>query len=297
MVTASELVGDQAQARDVDVAEPVLGRSAAGQHRPTGRGGGGRGAGAALRGVEVIASRELVRQLGKPGLLVTQGVQVLFFVLVYAVGFGSMIGPSGGTSFRGYVFPGIIAIHIVATGMNAGMSYAWDREYGFMREMLVAPVPRWSVPLGKIAGTAVSITVQCAVLLACGPLLDVRLSVSRYLLGLAACAGIASLFCSFGLMFALVVRRLEVLQGVVQLSLFPMLFLSGSVFDPAQAPGWLGTAMWANPMTYAVDLLRAAVLRPAVGTGTALAPAWVDLVVLAAMAAVVASAIRLRSGR
>src|SRR3954454_9679397 len=86
------------------------------------------------RAAGVVAHRELLRQAKHPGALVTQALQMVFFLLVYAVGFGSQMPSLGGLGFAAFVFPGLVAINIVTTSVTAGITYAWDREYGFLRE-------------------------------------------------------------------------------------------------------------------------------------------------------------------
>jgi ABC-2 type transport system permease protein len=248
------------------------------------------------RAVTVIAHRELLKQFSQRSALVTQAIQMVFFLLLYVVGFGGMIGSVGDVPFGSYVFPGIVAIHLVTTGMSAGITFAWDREYGFMREMLVAPIPRLTVPVGKTAGITVQAVVQSVVLLLLAPFVGLELTRWSFLLALGVCALTAIVFCSIGLLLATVISRIAVLQGVIQLAMFPLLFLSGSVFRPDQVPHWLAAGMRANPMTYAVDLLRQALL-PATASFPRLLTAWGDLGVLAAILVVAVAGTRLRMGR
>jgi ABC-2 type transport system permease protein len=246
-----------------------------------------------LRAISVIAHRDLLRQAKRPGMLVSQAVQIVFFVLVYAVGFDGMIGSVGsGTPFSAYVFPGIIAIQVVSVGVASGQTYAWDREYGVLRELLVAPVPRICLPLGKVAAGAGMVTVQSVVMLAFAPLAGVPLTPFRFAAAAGCFALTAALFSVIGLCLATLIQRVQTLQSTVQLAMFPMLFLSGSVFSPEEAPGWLAAAMHLNPMTYAVDLARQCLLG-----GAGLHPWQADLAALCAVLALALALLRLRSGR
>lgn len=257
------------------------------------------GAGARLRlaegarAVAVIAHRDLLRQLKRPGVLFSQAVQIVFFVLVYAVGFDGMIGAvRPGVPFSAYVFPGIIAIQVVSIGVASGQTYAWDREYGVLRELLVAPVPRICLPLGKVVAGAGTVTVQSVLMLAFAPLAGVPVTPRRFCLAAGCYALSAAVFSVLGLCLATLIKRVQTLQATVQLAMFPMLFLSGSVFSPEDAPGWLAAAMHANPMTYAVDLARQSLL----GT-PGLLPWWADLTALAGVLVPALGLLRLRSGR
>ncbi|MFF2330200.1 MULTISPECIES: ABC transporter permease [unclassified Streptomyces] len=246
----------------------------------------------ALLAVGVIAHRDLLRQGRRPGVLLSQAAQILFFVLVYAVGFDGMIGAVGQVPFSAYVFPGIIAIQVVSIGVASGQTYAWDREYGVLRELLVAPVPRVCLPLGKVVAGAGTVTVQSAVMLAFSPLMGVELTAGRFAAGVGCYALAATVFSVIGLCLATVITRVQTLQATVQLVMFPMLFLSGSVFSAKDVPAWLGWIMHINPMTYAVDLARQTLLD-----GGGLLPPLVDLCALAGMLVAGLALLRLRSGR
>lgn len=246
----------------------------------------------ALRAIGVIAHRDLLRQAKRPGVLISQGAQIFFFVLVYAVGFDGMIGSVGDAPFSAYVFPGIIAIQVVSIGVASGQTYAWDREYGVLRELLVAPVPPVCLPLGKVVAGAGTVTAQSTVMLAFAPLMGVDLTAGRFAAALGCYALAATVFSVIGLCLATVITRVQTLQATVQLAMFPMLFLSGSVFSPEDVPVWLGWIMHINPMTYAVDLARQTLLG-----GGGLLPRWVDLTALAAILAAAMTVLRLRSGR
>ncbi|MEE1737280.1 ABC transporter permease [Streptomyces sp. BE147] len=246
----------------------------------------------ALRAIAVIAHRDLLRQAKRPGVLLSQAVQILFFVLVYAVGFNGMIGVVGSVSFSAYVFPGIIGIQVVSIGVASGQSYAWDREYGVLRELLVAPVPRICLPLGKVVAGAGMVTVQSMLMLAFSPLMGVPLTTARFVLAVGCYALAATVFSVIGLCLATVVKRVQTLQATVQLAMFPLLFLSGSVFSVQDVPGWLASVMYLNPMTYAVDLARQTLLG-----GGGVLPWLMDLGVLTGILVAVLALLRVRSGR
>ncbi|MGH3871134.1 MAG: ABC transporter permease [Pseudonocardiaceae bacterium] len=245
-----------------------------------------------VRAVLVIAHRDLLRQARQPGTLVSQALQIVFFVLVYAIGFDSMIGAVDGVAFSAYVFPGIIAIQVVTFGVSAGLSYAWDREYGVLRDLLLAPVPRICLPLGKIVATAALLGTQSVVMLLFAPLFGLPLTPVSFVVTGVAFTASAAVFSVLGLFLAMVIKRVETLQSVVQLAMYPMLFLSGSVFRTQDTPAWLAAAIQLNPMTYAVDLARQTLFG---GIGSA--AMWLDCAVLLAVAGALGTVVRLRTGR
>jgi ABC-2 type transport system permease protein len=246
----------------------------------------------AVRAVLVIAGRDLWRQVHRPGLLLSNAAQVLFFVVIYAVGFDATVGDVDGVPFSAYVLPGIISIQVATVGITTGLSYAWDREYGVLREMLVAPVPRMCLPLGKVLGTTVVVAVQSLALLLCAPVFGLTVAPATILLAEAVYLLGAVVFSLIGLLLATVLRRVQTLQACVQLAMFPMLFLSGSVFRPDGLPVWLGALIRVNPLTYVVDLSR----HVLIGTG-GVAPALVDALVLVGICLACWVGIRLRVGR
>lgn len=244
------------------------------------------------RATMVIAFRDLLRQTRHPGVLLSQAVQIVFFVLVFAVGFDHMIGAVDGVAFSAYVFPGIIAIQVVTLGVTAGLSYAWDREYGVLRELLVAPLPRVCLPLGKVVATSALLSVQSVVMLLFAPLLGLALTPVSFLAAALAFTASGAVFSVLGLFLAITIRRVETLQSVVQLAMYPLLFLSGSVFRVQDAPTWLVTVIHLNPMTYSVDLVRQALFG---GIGSAVM--WLDCAVLLALVVTLGAGIRLQMGR
>lgn len=163
---------------------------------------------------------------------------------------------------------------------------------GVLRELLVAPVPRICLPLGKVAAGAGLVTVQSVVMLAFSPLTGVELTPGRFVAAVGVYALTAVVFSVIGLCLATVIKRVQTLQAAVQLAMFPTLFLSGSVFSAQDAPTWLAWIMHLNPMTYAVDLARQTLLG-----GGGLLPWWVDLGALGGILAVVLAVLRVRSAR
>jgi ABC-2 type transport system permease protein len=245
----------------------------------------------ATRAITVITQRDLIRQVKHPGMLATQAMQMVFIVVVFGVGFNDMIPPSGGLPFSAYVFPGIIAIQVVTVGINAGLGYAWDREFGVLREMLVAPVPKVCLPAGKVVATGVIGCVQSAVMLLLSPILGVPLTAGGFVMATLAYTLTGIVFATVGLLLATTMKHIQSLQAAVSLAMFPMLFLSGSVFRPDAIPGWLAAAITVNPMSYAVDLVRHVLL------GGGFLPPVADLVVLLGVGLAAGAVIRLRVGR
>jgi len=170
-----------------------------------------------------------------------------------------LVGTTAGFDFKKFMFPGIMAMSVVMTAIFSGISIVWDREFGFLREMLVAPTSRASLALGKTAGGATVAAAQGTIMLVLAPLIGVRLTPLLVLeiIGLELLMAMA--LTAFGVAVASRIEKIESFQVVMQLILFPMLFLSGALFPLNGLPGWLTVITGINPLTYAVAPLRQAV--------------------------------------
>ena len=229
-----------------------------------------------LRTVSVVWRREMIRFGHDRARAVSAFVQPLLFLFVLGSGLASVVRPGGGdVDFRTFLFPGVLATSVMFTAVFSGITIVWDRELGFLREMLVAPVRRGAILTGKCLGGATVATVQSLLVLALAGVVGVPYSPSLLvtLMGLLFLTSFALTAC--GLVIAVRVRQMQAVMPMVQLIITPMMFLSGSLFPLTQLPTWLRIAVRINPLTYAVDPMRAAVfehLDVAPQTRRALAP-------------------------
>ena len=211
------------------------------------------------RTVAMVWQRELLRFVRARIRIATNFVQPVLFLLVLGAGLGPLVGTTGGVDFKQFVFPGVVAMGVVTTAMFSAVSILWDREFGFLREMLVAPVTRTALVLGKAAGGATVATVQGSVMLALAPLVHVRLTPAVVLGVLGSSLLMAFAMTAFGTFVASRMQKLESFSVVMQFFMLPMLFLSGALFPLGDLPGWLVALTRLDPLTYAVDPLRRAV--------------------------------------
>lgn len=218
----------------------------------------------ALRAIRVITHRELVKHFRDAVRLVSDIAQLGVFLVIFGYGLSVLVPSSavGGGGIAAYIFPGILAINVVTTPVLKAISLTTEREAGFISELLVSPVPRQAIALGKIIATTLVTTVQAAALLAAAPVVGIRLSPSSVLLTVLAITLSAFGFASLGIALAAYVTRTTAFQGIVQAVLFPLMFLSGSVYPPGTVPGVLAAVVRMNPISYAVDLIRRMLLGP-----------------------------------
>jgi ABC-2 type transport system permease protein len=213
-----------------------------------------------LRTVSVVWRREMIRFAHDRARAVSALVQPLLFLFVLGGGLSSVIRPGAGdVDFRTFLFPGVLATSVMFTAVFSGITIVWDRELGFLREMLVAPVRRGAILTGKCLGGATVASAQSLVLLALAGVVGVPYSpvLLVTLAGLLFLTSFALTAC--GLVLAVRIKQMQAVMPVVQLVITPMMFLSGSLFPLANLPGWLRVAVRINPLTYAVDPMRAAV--------------------------------------
>src|SRR5665213_481345 len=209
-----------------------------------------------IRVAGMVWERELIRYTRNRTRIVSGLIQPVLFLFVLGYGMSSLVGTTGGFNFRQFVFPGVVAMSVVMTAMFSAISIVWDREFGFLREMLVAPVSRMALVLGKTAGGATVAAAQGTIMLVLAPLVGVHLTplLVVEVIGLELLMAVA--MTAFGVFVASRIQRMEAFQVVMQMLMMPMLFLSGALFPLNGLPGWLTVITRLNPLTYAVAPFR-----------------------------------------
>jgi len=250
-----------------------------------------------LRAVRIVWRRELVRFFRSRARAITSLVQPVLFLFVLGTGLSPLIASGGHIDFRTFMFPGVIAMAVLFTSIFSAVSIVWDREFGFLREMLVAPVRRSAVVLGKCLGGATVATVQGAIVLTLAGLVHIPYSIR--LLGLVGEMAVAAFaLTSLGALIASRMDQVESFQVVMQLLVMPLFFLSGAVFPLRHVPTWLGVLSRIDPLTYAVDAMRRtafsglhlpaplAFLRGGITWGSHVVPLGLEVLLVAALGAV-----------
>src|SRR5438552_10659119 len=215
-----------------------------------------------IRAIKVVWKREMIRFSQDRIRIITALVQPVLFMFVLGTGLSSLTrGATAGLSLRTFMFPGVLALSVLFTAMFSAVSIVWDREFGFLREMLVAPVPRSAIILGKCLGGATVAAIQGLIVLALAGLVEVpyspvmlaTLAVEMLLLGFTITA--------FGLVVAARIKQMQAMMGLMQMIVMPLMFLSGVLYPLANLPSWLNVLVHINPITYAVHPLRQAVFE------------------------------------
>jgi ABC-2 type transport system permease protein len=212
------------------------------------------------RAVKIVWQREMIR-FGQDRLrIVTSLVQPFLFLFVLGTGL-SRIASRGthGVDLRTFVYPGVLCMAVMFTAMFSAASIVWDREFGFLREMMVAPVRRSALVLGKCLGGATVAGFQGVLVLCLAGLVGVPYAPVLILEILALQLLLAFSITAFGVMAAARVSQMQSFMALTQMVILPMYFISGAMFPVSGLPQWLNVLNRIDPLTYAVDPMRRAV--------------------------------------
>lgn len=214
-----------------------------------------------LRALYTLWLRELKRFIRDRARIIISFVQPLLWLVVFAAGFGSRIAITG-INYQQYLFPGIIGQTLLFTAMFMGVSVIWDREFGFMKEILVSPVSRFTIFLGKMLGDSTAAILQGVIVFAFGFLLGIPFEPLTLFAALPIMLLITFGLVSLGLIIASFIGSLENFGAVQTFVNLPLFFLSGALFPitGSGTPDWLRSASMFDPLTYGVDALRTVIM-------------------------------------
>jgi ABC-2 type transport system permease protein len=212
-----------------------------------------------LRATSMVWRREMIRFGRDRARMSAMLLQPLLFLFVMGTGLSSVVETGGSFDFRTFLYPGVLAMSVLFTAAFSGISLVWDREFGFLREMLVAPVSTTAILVGKCLGGATAATLQSVVLLLLAGVVGVPYSLSLFAMFMLCLFLGALMLTSMGVLMSVRVKQIQAAMPMSQLIIMPMMFLSGALFPLANLPGWLAVATKLNPLTYAVQPMRSAV--------------------------------------
>src|SRR6266480_4904063 len=193
-----------------------------------------------LRAIKIVWRRELIRFKADRMRIITALVQPLLFLFVLGSGLQQLSSAStDGVNLKTFIYPGILCIAVVFTAMFSAASIVWDREFGFMREMMVAPVRRSSIVIGKCLGGATVASSQGVIMILLAPLVGVPYAPLLILGIFSLQLLLAFTITAFGVMVAARIKQMQSFFGVMQMIVMPMFFISGALFPAAGLPRWL----------------------------------------------------------
>ncbi len=208
-------------------------------------------------GMWVVAYRELLRFVQERSRVFSSFAMPLLFLVIFGAGFNRIIGAmTPGVDFIQFMYPGIIAMTVLMNSVMSGLSVVWDREFGFLKEILVAPLGRSGIVLGKAVGSATVSVVQGVIMLMLAPILGISLSPMLVLKLIPTLFVISVSLSGLGILVASRMRSQQGFQIIVQIIIMPLIFLSGVFFPVNNVPTWLEVISKINPLTYGVDAIR-----------------------------------------
>jgi ABC-2 type transport system permease protein len=229
-----------------------------------------RSAASELRAIKIVWQRELIRYFSDRVRIGTSLLQPVLFLFVLGTGLSKLASAgTGGLNLRTFLYPGILSMTVLFTAIFSAASVVWDREFGFLREMLVAPVRRSSIVIGKCLGGATVATTQGVLMIAMAGLVGVPYTPSLVLAVFGLQIVLSFMLTAFGLVVAARVKQMQSFMALTQMLVMPLFFLSGAMFPLTGLPTWLTVLNRIDPLTYAVDPMRRIVfdhldLEPAV---------------------------------
>jgi ABC-2 type transport system permease protein len=220
----------------------------------------------ALRAIYIIWYRDLIRFWRDRARLIASLAQPLLYLLVFGTGLSSAMGAGSGGgagSYQQFIFPGVIGMTVLFSAIFGAMSIIWDREFGFLKEVLVAPIDRSAVAVGKALGGATQASIQGVVLLVLAPVVGVPLSLRTVATMIPLTFLLAFALSAMGVAIASKMRSMQGFQMVMNLLMMPMFFLSGALFPLRGLPAWMSALTRLDPASYGIDPLRRVVLNAA----------------------------------
>jgi len=231
-----------------------------------------------LRGFYTLWLREVKRYLRDRTRIVSSFVQPLLWLVVFGTGIGAALRGGfqiAGVSYQTLIFPGIVAQTLLFTAMFMGISVIWDRDFGFLKEILVAPISRFSLFLGKMFGDSTDAMIQGVIVFGIALALGINFSLTAFLICLPLMLLITIGLVSVGLTIASFMGSLESFGAIQSFINLPLFFLSGALFPIVGSNiEWLEIAARVNPLTYGVDALKSIIL------GSAYAPLQIQPLVV-----------------
>ncbi|MGH8162196.1 MAG: ABC transporter permease [Gammaproteobacteria bacterium] len=226
-----------------------------------------------MRGVAAVIILDLKRLWVERWRMVSNLGQPLLYLFILGSGLGAST-MFGGGGYRHFIFPGVLGLSLLFTSVFAAILIVFDRQMGFLKAVLVAPVPRRAIAIGKILSGAIQGLIPALILIIFVPILGLPTGATQ-LLGLIGAMVLAALsFSALGVAVAARFESTTVFPIVINAVLLPMFFISGALFPLARTPAWLQGLAYADPVAYAIDLMRGALL------GHFFFPLWLSLAVL-----------------
>lgn len=206
--------------------------------------------------IYVIVAREFKKFVRERSRLVSAIARPLVWLFLVGAGMSRLVPPVDGVSYMQFIFPGILGMTILFSSMFSSISIIWDKEFGFMKEILVAPVSRLTIVIGKALSGSIVSTLQAVIVLLLFPLLGLKLGATDIIGAVIICVLVSFSVSAFGIVIATFYESYESFSAIMNFIIMPMFFLSGAMYPVKLLPEALRFAAKLNPLTYGVDALK-----------------------------------------
>lgn len=215
-------------------------------------------------GIYTIWLRDVRRFLRDKPRIVGATIQPALFLLFLGTGLSRGLTISfPGDDQAGYltfIYPGVIGMSVLFTSVFSAISIVWDKEVGFLKEVMVAPISRWAVAIGKSLGGSTVAMLQGSLMLIFAPIIGVKIGIGTIIMLIPLMLFVGLSLTSMGIVAAAYMNSMQGFTIIMNFIMLPMFFLSGALFPISKLPLWMGILVRINPLTYGVDLFRSATI-------------------------------------
>jgi len=236
--------------------------------------------------IYVIVAREFKKFIREKSRLISTLARPLLWLFLIGGGMSRLVPAGENVSYIQFIFPGILGMTILFSSIFSSISIIWDKEFGFMKEILVAPVSRFSVVLGKATSGMVLSTFQAVIVLCLFPFIGLRLDPLQIIGVILVSAVLSFALAAFGILLASFYESYESFSVIMNFIVMPMFFLSGAMYPVKLLPEVLKIVSKLNPLTYGVDALKNIVFPYETGRMSADFSLFTDLSVILTLSVV-----------
>lgn len=212
-----------------------------------------------IEGIYAVWLREFKVYIREKERVISSLVSPILWLVAFGTGLGSVVAIEG-VNYRTYIYPGILIMSVLFSSLFYGVYVIWDRKLDFLKEVLVAPLSRLSIFIGKVLGGCTTVMIQTAALLVIGYLIGLYLAPDVFLKVLLLLFLISLALVSLGLCIGANMRSPEGFMLVANFVIWPLFFFSGALFPLSNLPPWLSSITTINPVTYGVDIVRGTII-------------------------------------
>lgn len=236
--------------------------------------------------VYVIVAREFKKFVREKTRLFSVIARPLLWLFLVGGGMSRLVPAGEGVTYIQFIFPGIIGMTILFSSIFSSISIIWDKEFGFMKEILVAPVSRFSVVIGKATSGMMLSTIQAVIVLGLFPFLGLQMGIVQVAAVILICAVLGFAIAAFGILLASFYDSYESFSVIMNFIVMPMFFLSGAMYPVKLLPWILQILAKLNPLTYGIDALKNVIFPYETGRMGADFPLFLDVTIIIAASVV-----------